>query len=322
MTIVKHEDLKKRQEAIILDMSRYNDPIDFHRMNDLQDPTIAGVMVQASYGIYQDKDCRDIIAGAKEVQMPYGLYQYFYPHVDVKRQADAFAEQVQAIGAGVLWPWLDVEEKDFKGVSAAQYCERIAQMCNYMDKITDMETIIYSSPTMLYLLYIGAPEEYDKWIRPRLKCIAKYRNDGKEAASTKFSYKQLEIKPKTEVILHQTSCKGAGKEFGYTSHEADINRFLWGTEEDLEQYMGYRRTRLAEQPQPQPAPEPQPEEEPAPEEEEQPKDTPPKSLVEKLEVMIDCMKMVIKILQSIEGTVAKTMKAFEQYLEESKKNNG
>ena len=259
MTVVTHEELKKRTEAIILDMSRYNDPIDYQKMIAMVEPRIAGVQVQVSYGWYQDKDAGENISGAKAVNMPFGTYHYFYPDAGIDNQVKAFQYAINQHGTGVLFPWLDVEEKTFK-CSAAQYCERIAQMCNHMDKITGMRTIIYSSPSMLDILAGYAPEAYAKYVKPRLKCIAKYLNSGYEAPSNEFPSKYANLKPRTEVIFHQTSCKGDGKEFGFASYEGDVSRFLLGDENELMQFMEYSRKPYPSEEIEEPTPEePQPE---------------------------------------------------------------
>jgi lysozyme len=93
-------------------------------------------------------------AGAANVRIPHGAYQYFRADQDPKAQADVLIAMLRTHGVGELPPVIDVE--DAAGLSLQTVAERARAWIERVQSELKVEPVVYTNPGMWTLR--GAPE--------------------------------------------------------------------------------------------------------------------------------------------------------------------
>lgn len=95
---------------IVIDVSQYQDSYPFWKFRYLVKKChIDGVIIRAGCAYKQDKMLFRFVRWCRLLNIPYGLYWYFYPGLDLKYQVDSFIELAKKY-KNCKNLWVDVEE--------------------------------------------------------------------------------------------------------------------------------------------------------------------------------------------------------------------
>lgn len=143
-----------------LDLSRYNGRGDWQKVKD---SGVSFVIIKAS-GIYSntgmcytDNLLADHVAGAKSVNIPFGLYHYFLPFTPVQNQVDFYKRLFDQYEPTIPYLFLDVENNN--GSGSTLITAALKTFVSFFSKVVIYTRASWWNPNVK----VGDWKQYDLW---------------------------------------------------------------------------------------------------------------------------------------------------------------